>query len=307
MTISSRTLSCSIELPQHFRANDILTYYRRDTINIAERVEGNLFRKGLAWNTQPACLTVRFLEKFAEAELVIDGIRDHRDDMSTLSAMVRRMLGLTQAIDEFEQQYRTHLLLGPVVAKQSGLRVPVAATPFEALSWAIMGQQISVNAAISLRRKLIQVSDLKHSSGLYCYPDANLLAKLTEQEVRWTGLSQSKAQCLLALSRTILAQQLPLDDWATELPPVTFIRDQLMRIRGIGPWTINYTLLRGFGWLDGPLHGDAAVRRRLQFLLGRSEKISVVETERWLSPFSPWRALVAAHLWAFNAATINEI
>ena len=86
--------------------------------------------------------------------------------------MVRRMLGLTQRIEDYEQAYRAHPQLAPLIARQLGLRVPLSATPFEALIWAITGQQISVSAAISMRRKLIVATDLKHSGGLSCYPDA---------------------------------------------------------------------------------------------------------------------------------------
>ncbi|PTQ85566.1 hypothetical protein C8R28_101339 [Nitrosomonas ureae] len=79
-------------------------------------------------------------------------------------------------------------------------------------------------------------------------------------------------------------------------PPIEHIRQQLLQIRGIGPWTVDYTLLRGYGWLDGSLHGDVAVRRGLQILLN-NESINENQTRQWLENFSPWRALVAAHLW----------
>jgi DNA-3-methyladenine glycosylase II len=69
-------------------------------------------------------------------------------------------------------------------------------------------------------------------------------------------------------------------------------------VSGIGPWTVYYALLRGFGWLDGSLHGDAGVRRGLQVLLNSSEKVSEEHARVWLAEFSPWRALVIAHLWA---------
>jgi DNA-3-methyladenine glycosylase II len=84
--------------------------------------------------------------------------------------------------------------------------------------------------------------------------------------------------------------------------PVEEVRESLLRLRGIGPWTVNYALLRGFGWLDGSLHGDVAVRRKLQRLLGASASMSEADTQSWLAQFSPWRALVAAHLWALPAA-----
>jgi DNA-3-methyladenine glycosylase II len=95
--------------------------------------------------------------------------------------------------------------------------------------------------------------------------------------------------------------QLPLDTWTTDNLPIDEIRERLLSIHGIGPWTVDYALLRGFGWLDGSLHGDAAVRRGLQTVLGNAEKISEVQARQWLAEFSPWRALVAAHLWALNS------
>jgi 3-methyladenine DNA glycosylase/8-oxoguanine DNA glycosylase len=50
--------------------------------------------------------------------------------------------------------------------------------------------------------------------------------------------------------------------------------------------------------LDGLLPGDAAVRRGLQALLGSPGKITKDQTRQWLAAFSPWRALIAVHLWS---------
>jgi len=296
----SASLSCSIRLPPGFRENDILAFHKRDPLAVAERVDGRMLKKGLAWNGHAACLIIEFHEDCADAGLAVDGPAGRPE---ALTAMVRRMLGLNQRIEDFEQTYRSHPQLGPLIAGQRGLRVPISATPFEALTWAVTGQQISLNAAISMRRKLILATGLKHSSGLYCYPEARQLAKLSTQDLRQAGFSQTKAQTLLVLSRMIQESQLPLDEWMTAAPPVDEMRSRLSRIHGIGPWTINYTLLRGFGWLDGSLHGDVAVRRGLQLLLGASEKITEQQAQLWLAPFSPWRALVAAHLWTFLAQT----
>jgi DNA-3-methyladenine glycosylase II len=60
---------------------------------------------------------------------------------------------------------------------------------------------------------------------------------------------------------------------------------------------VNYALLRGFGWLDGSLHGDIAVRNQLQQLLITETRPDETVAKDWLSQFEPWRALVAAHLW----------
>ncbi len=217
-----------------------------------------------------------------------------------LERLARRMLGLMQPVAEFERTHARHPQLGPLIARNRGLRVPLAPTPFEALSWAITGQQISLGAAVSLRRRLIVAAGLRHSGGLACYPDARSLLRLGEEALRTAGFSRAKGQALRALADAVMQGRLPLERWVED-PPADEIRAELLRLRGIGPWTVDYALLRGFGWVDGSLHGDAAVRRGLQALLGTAERPSADQTRRWLAAFSPWRALVAAHLWTLAA------
>lgn len=292
------TLSCRLTLPDGFRAADILSFHRRDPEEISERVEASALHKGLVWRGRPACLHIRFGRSRATATLAVDGeASDGADQRKALRSMVRRMLGLDQGVEAFERRHRKHPELGALIAANPGLRVPVASSPFEALSWAIIGQQISLGAAVSVRRRVIQAAGPRHGSGLWCYPDADAIAAMEESGLREAGLSASKARSLLSISEEMTRGRLPLDDWIGE-PPVDEVRDRLLAIRGIGPWTVNYALLRGYGWLDGSLHGDLAVRRNLGALLGRDGQPGEEEAREWLAQFSPWRALVASHLWA---------
>jgi len=293
--MSTSILACALPLPTNYRPQDILSFHLRDTLAVSESVVANQLRKGIVWHRAPACLTIRFLPLAAEIELSIDHPPASLA-VDAFSALATRMLGLNQPIDVFEESVGQHPELGALINKQSGLRVPVAPTAFEALSWAITGQQISVAAAISIRRKFIQLIGLQHSSGLYCYPEARQVAALSIVDLRQAGFSQSKAQTLSTVSRMVVSGELELN-YAQKEPPIEHIRQQLMKIRGIGPWTVNYALLRGYGWLDGSLHGDAAVRRGLQVLLNPDEAMDENLTRQWLENFAPWRALVAAHLW----------
>lgn len=294
----SETLACEISLPPGYRTGDVLALHGRDAQEVAERATGAGFEKGLAWDGAPACLRIAFSDGSARATLALDGAAS-ADTPARLAAMARRMLGLTQAVEAFEAEYAAHPLLGRLIASRPGLRVPLNATPFEALSWAVIGQMISVEAAIAIRRKVIAAAGLRHSSGLACYPDAVTLARVPEEALQAAGLSRTKAATIMALSAR-LSDSAPLPEIWDGAPPVENIRERLSGIRGIRPWTVGYALLRGFGWLDGSLHGDVAVRRNLQALLRREERVSEAETEAWLAPFSPWRALVAAHLWAMQ-------
>ena len=147
----------------------------------------------------------------------------------------------------------------------------------------------------NIRRRFIELSGIQHSSGLYCYPDAHTVAQLTIEHLRRACLSQNKSRAIATLSKQLSSNQLHFPEQVTA-DTIKQLRSELLGISGVGPWTVNYTLMRGFAWLDGSLHGDAAVRRYLQLLLNK-ESLSAKQAEQWLQQFSPWRALVAAHLW----------
>lgn len=306
------TTSCRIALPAGYRTADIIAYHLRDPSQTGERWDGGVLYKGFSWQGIPVCLALEFnddhvtvrMEASVHAGIVPapfegadPGTRAKIIEETALTALVQKMLGLDQDINGFEQAVRDHPELGPLVQMQRGLRVPVATTPFEALVWAVLGQQISVQAAISIRRRFIQAVGCQHHNGLWCHPDAQTLAVASADTLRQAGLSAAKAQTLLAASQAITEGRLVLaDDVDAESAPA--LQEQLMSIRGIGVWTADYTLLRGYGWLDGSLHGDAAVRRGLRMLLKHDDPVSADMTREWLMEFSPWRALAAAHLWA---------
>ncbi|WP_445989449.1 DNA-3-methyladenine glycosylase family protein [Chromobacterium haemolyticum] len=296
----STSLSLSLSLPADFRREDFMAFHRRDAQELSERVTAQSLRKGLLWRGVPACLSIDFDEDAVRVGLDADA--PPRDgDEAVLIGMARRMLGLEQPVADFERAHRGHPQLAALLAARPGLRVPQTATPFEALVWAVTGQQISVHAAISLRRRLMQLVGNRHSGGLLCHPSPQQVAELEPDQLGQAGFSRAKTRTLLELSRQTVDGGLPLQGWLDDGAPEE-IAARLLAMPGIGPWTVSYALLRGYGWLDGSLHGDVAVRRGLQRLLGRAEAVSPRETEQWLQGFAPWRALVGAHLWAMQTA-----
>ncbi|WP_271274389.1 DNA-3-methyladenine glycosylase family protein [Aliamphritea hakodatensis] len=296
------SLTITLNLPPNFCTAGILAYHRRDKQQLAERIldqdatadsQECGMDKGIIWHSHPALLQVRFSDTQARVSLHTDSTTVPAKE--ALTALAERMLGLHQDVAAFEDKYTNHPLLANLIRQNPGLRIPTVASPFEAFAWAITGQQISVTAAISIRSKLIQAAGVRHSSGMYCFPDATHISALSYQALRECGFSNSKANCLLNLSRHVAEKGYFSDNWLESLGTEK-VRETLLSLKGIGPWTINYGLLRGFGWLDESLETDAAVRRNLARLLNQ-DRITPARTAAWLAQFSPYRSLVAAHLW----------
>ncbi|HGN2080830.1 TPA: DNA-3-methyladenine glycosylase [Providencia stuartii] len=293
-------ITAQLSLPPHYQTNDFFAFHLRDQHNIAEIVEGNLLRKGILWAHSPAQLLIEIDKDKAHITLDIDNAKNRPSEYNVVE-LGKHMLGLRQAVEQFEAEYLSHPIIGKLIKQQQGLRIYQSSSPFEALVWAIIGQQISVTAAIAIRRRFIQATGSKHSSGIWCFPDAQQVSKVTDESLRQAGFSTGKIIAIRALCHALLSQQIDLSQPISN-HNVTILTDQLVSLKGIGPWTVNYALLRGFNYLDGSLHGDVAVRRNLQSLLGAESQPTAKETEKWLEAFSPWRALVAAHLWRSQSA-----
>ncbi|MEQ5222913.1 3-methyladenine DNA glycosylase 2 [Providencia alcalifaciens] len=290
----------TISLPPYYRIDDFFAFHLRDPQNIAEIVEKNTLRKGIIWQGHAAQIRLSIDDKQATLQLDVDSA-ETPPTPNELHHLAIHLLGLNQPIEQFEEQYLTHPILGKLIAPQRGVRVYQSATTFEALVWAIIGQQISVLAAIAIRRRFIQAVGQQHSSGIWCFPTAESVMNVDDEMLRQSGFSLGKIIALRGLCDAIQAGKLDLESAVTP-DNVNDVTAQLLAIKGIGPWTVCYGLLRGFNYLDGSLHGDVAVRRNLQTLLTQDTQPSAKETQEWLTQFTPWRALVAAHLWRSQSA-----
>jgi DNA-3-methyladenine glycosylase II len=285
----------TLALPPDFLLGDVLAFHRRDSESIAEEVSEERLRKGVLLDGVPVVLDIALQPASASITVHADGKLSKPAQEQAREAAIS-ILGLRIDPEPFSAFVKKDKLFGALARKQPGLRIVQSATVFEALTWAIIGQQINLSFAIALRRTFILQAGRQHSSGLWCYPDAHSAATLTVEDLTSRKFSRAKAEALLRLATLVATGELALD--VTPTNSIEQISAALLAVKGIGPWTVNYGLLRGYGYADCSLHGDVAVRAALQALLGEEAKPDIKRTEQILSAYSPHRTMAAAHLWA---------
>jgi DNA-3-methyladenine glycosylase II len=289
----------TLSLPANYRLHDVLAFHSRDTESVAEEVSPERLRKGMLAGGVPVVLEI---VPDSVSTPTSAGCTVHADGKLSKAAQeqVREaalsILGLRIDPEPFSVFAARDKMFGPLTRAQPGLRIVQSATVFEALTWAIIGQQINLSFAISLRRTFILQAGRQHSSGLWCYPTAADVARLTVDDLTSRKFSRAKAETLLRLAHLVSDGELLLD--LTPANSIEQISAALLAVKGIGPWTVNYGLLRGYGYADCSLHGDVAIRAALQALLGEDAKPDMPRTEKILAQYSPHRTMAAAHLWA---------
>jgi AraC family transcriptional regulator of adaptative response / DNA-3-methyladenine glycosylase II len=287
-----------LQLPAGFRAEEALAYHGRDADGPTERrIGGNRLVKALSLDDIPALLDLTFNNDQLTCHVVSDQPVSWAA-MAEAHRIVLRMIGLGSDVAGFELRGRRDATIRRLTSAQPGLRIPLTPTHFESLAWAIIGQQINLAFATSLRRSLIEIAGkmVPGSSGMRLHPDAAAVAALDPGDLTSQRFSRSKATYLIDAARLIASGQLDLAALANGSAPEA--ERQLLAIRGLGPWTSNYIMLRGFGFADAVPVGDSALATALQRFFERDARPDSRETAELMSPFAPHRSLATCHFWA---------
>lgn len=275
----------ALALPPGFRTADALRFHGRDPESVSERVEGNRLRKAFLLDGRPAVLTLTFGSEAVEAALegAPGPVAMARAHSATL-----RLLGWHDDPPAFEAAHPD------LTRGREGLRVLLTADPFEALVWAILGQQVNLAFAYALRRDLIRRVGLPAPGGLLAHPDAARVAALDPSDLLALRFSRRKAEYLLHAAEAVASGRLDLGGFRT----ATGAAKALESLRGCGPWTAQYVLMRGLGFRDCVPVGDAGLTLALQRRFQLEARPDAAETQRLMAPFAPHRSLATFHLWS---------
>ena len=180
-----------------------------------------------------------------------------------------------------------------------GLGLPQTPTPFEGLVLAILGQQISNSVARMLRDLLVDTFGAAAEIGgetRKTFPSPSALASAGADALRAVKFSARKAEYICDIAAQVADGRLDLD--AIGALPSADAVERLTALRGVGPWTAHWLLIRSYGHEDGFPAGDLAVQRSMGILYGDGSRMSESEalaaSERW----KPHRSLATTYLFA---------
>ena len=238
-------LDLTIPLPAGYRHADAFAFHGRDADALAEQVDADAgrIRKGVLLDGVPTVLDITLHADRAGCVVDSDGAAAGAAAADRVRDALVDMLGLRIDPAPFEHAVRDDALFGPVVARQPGLRVIQSATVFEALTWAIIGQQINLPFAIALRRTFIMQAGRAHSSGLWCYPEAADVARLDLEQLTSRKFSGAKAETLLRFARLVAEGALSLD----RADDAAAVGERRRGGKGLGPGSGENGLGRGWG------------------------------------------------------------
>lgn len=161
---------------------------------------------------------------------------------------------------------------------------------FEGLARIIVGQQLSVASARAIWSRL-------EAMGVTSAP--SYLA-FQEESLRAAGLSGGKYRTMRGLADAVIAGALDFD--AIEALPAEAAIAEMVKLKGVGPWTAEIYLLFCAGHPDIFPSGDLALQKAVAHAFGLAERPAAKALTALAAEWSPHRGAAALMFWRYHAA-----
>lgn len=247
-----------------------------------EAWDDGVYRRSLRLPHGHGIVGLRIEDGYVDTTL---GLQDMRD-LSPAVARIRHLLDLDADPEAVDAALAEDPHLRPHVEARPGIRALGCADGPELLLRTMIGQQISLRAAATHTARLVDalgtpIEDPAGGTVTRLFPDADVIAERGHEVL--TG-PKNRVRAIIGVADAVASDKIVLHSAraADEL------ERELLALRGIGPWTARYVVMRLLADPDVLLDTDLVVRQGADAL-----GVSLKDSERW----SPWRSYVSMHLW----------
>ena len=275
--------------------NQVRDFLAAHSIPGVERVDEHGYSRALRVDNGFSIISVRPLDGEDALELRVRGAKP--GTLFQISSAARRVFDTSADPARTTFIFRSDPLLGPLVTRRPGLRIPGEWDPFECTVRAVLGQKVGVASARTLLARIVERAGQRIKDpgpGLTSlFPTPTALAK---SDLNGLGLSKTRVPTLQELARAVILGKLDFN------ASTDCILAVLSKLPGIGQSTAEYVALRALGEPDAFPASDSDLR---QIAGVANRPLSALELEARAEAWRPWRGYAALHLWSAAADRIE--
>lgn len=288
-------MSCTVPVDSPFAFSESLVMLNRSDREILYRIEDRAVYRLI--KAENHFVLVKVLAKNGGVRIEFPDSTQPDDLLrSTAKDYVIRWLDLDRDLEPLLDLREP--LLQRLLNDFSGLRMVGIPDFFEAISWAIIGQQIHLAFAHTVKQRLVRAYGHSATIGGQTYwhfPEPEAIAGLNPEILLPMQFSRRKAEYMIGVADELAKGSLRPAEMAGA--PTAEIRQRLLAIRGVGEWTADYVLLKHFRRPEAFPAGDAGLQNALKIHLQLEKKPSGKLLEKYSRSWQGWQGYATIYLW----------
>ncbi|MCY8929846.1 DNA-3-methyladenine glycosidase II [Bacillus subtilis] len=288
-----------ITLPEIFDMNANLGYLTREKNECMYEIENNIITKVIAIGEIRSLVQVSVINN---KQMVVQFLNDSRPveqwKREEIVKYIHEWFDLDNDLTPFYEMAKADPLLKMPVRKFYGLRVIGIPDLFEALCWGVLGQQINLAFAYSLKKQFVEAfGDSIEWNGkkYWVFPPYERIARLIPTDLADIKMTVKKSEYIIGIARLMASGELSRE----KLMKMNFkdAEKNLMKIRGIGPWTANYVLMRCLRFPTAFPIDDVGLIRSIKILRYMNRKPTKDEILEISFSWKKWESYAIFYLW----------
>ncbi|MDE2573442.1 MAG: DNA-3-methyladenine glycosylase 2 family protein [bacterium] len=275
----------------------MLEYWGRDPQDAVDVVLDGAYLRVVELGANRAALALRPAEREIRIEVAAWARRSTARDRAAVRSVAAHMAGADLDLAAFARAVSGDPVMSALERRFRGVKVPQTPQPFDALLWAILGQQISTVFAHALKRRISTTFAepiVVRGRPRYSLPTPQRLATLDLEALCAIGTTRAKSRAIVEAARAAASGGLDFAELAgLETEGVI---ERLCRLRGVGRWTAEYVAMRGLARTDSLPAADVALQRAAGIAYGT--RFAGVEGLRRLGKrWRGWESYGTFYLW----------
>ncbi len=189
-------------------------------------------------------------------------------------------------------------LLKNLVKEHYGYRIIGQPDLFESLVWAVLGQQINLQFAYTLKQRFVQQFGNKlvfDRTPYFMFPTPDAVAALGDADLLPLQFSRQKSKYTQLIAQAFADGELSKEKLSGL--PLSEAKEKLMKIKGVGNWTANYALMKTFRYRDALPLEDAGIHNAIKNLQKMTRKPTLEEVKHIFKKYKGWEAYATLYLW----------
>ncbi|MEK4304652.1 DNA-3-methyladenine glycosylase family protein [Oceanobacillus sp. FSL K6-0251] len=289
-----------IKAPEPFNFKVNVDYFLRDPNECMYEIEENTITRVIEINHLRTLIQIsKAGSDYLAVECLAGTKAESFEDKETIVNYICEWFDFDTDLLPFYEMGRRDLLLQPVIERFYGLRIMGLNDLFEALCWGILGQQINLKFAYTLKRQFVEKfgEHLDYNGKNYwIFPLYEKISKLTAEDMADIKMTKRKREYIIGVAKLMANGDLSKEN-LLHVDDLKQAEKELIRIRGIGPWTANYVLMRCLRYPDAFPIDDVGLINAIQFVKGMERKPTKAEIRELSAAWSTWEAYATFYLW----------
>lgn len=288
-----------ITLPANFDMNANLGYLTREKNECLYEIENNIITKVIAIGEMQSLVQISVIDNQQMVVQFLNGSRPiEKREREKIATYILEWFDLDNDLTPFYEMANTDPLLQIPAQKFYGLRVIGIPDLFEALCWGVLGQQINLAFAYSLKRQFVEsFGDSIEWNGkkYWVFPPYERIAQLEPTDLAAIKMTVKKSEYIIGIARLMACGELSKE----QLMKMNFkeAEKSLIKIRGIGPWTANYVLMRCLRFQTAFPIDDVGLINSIKTLRNMNQKPTKEEILALSIPWKNWESYATFYLW----------